>query len=915
MPTALQRFIVGKPSTDGKIASKAECLASTPLIDPRDAQLYQQQVPVSPITGLIGTASQALAMVRASDTVFVFARSEYHNGKLNAPLCEYVVIPPEVLIDLEGDLTPLRALFSAPLRADSTPLSTVSLATSAGWTPEREYQVLALALQAFEYDFQRLLSIMCHAFHGEGALISHFPNDLERRLAFIQALRLLLPASYRHYLTFSTHSERIPPYRPRLIFCDVPQESQRAHIDWMAEDVPVLDTQANIYRYFNCLSSLWQGDLHLFIQQRHELDKLARKLPFSGDVAHDLARLAERQQLHQALLIADDTLSIEKLLSVLESDFAPDELWRWRLFERLLALTLEERRADVALYIAQAMDADIQLDARLASLLEATQAIQPDAVYSFVRARLLDTSDASFTPIWQERLHAAAEQALSLAIFASDSTTLFSWLNLIAREPVRFELGEVLCAGISASAQRAWEDGQFGRDLLALAVKRCPDVVHELLGDARFVRALPSELSNALLLHDARAIEHLAEQSRELFLLALARALRALQPCISPITVRALWDFERVYAPNSLPHEFSPPHLLKQLSYAPQALMDGTLEMLLVVPLTREDDANFRELAHRLRMHPQIERLLFEVLEQSQRSPQDMGTLMVALLNDGTLTGQQAADIDAAVLANHEWQMNDLPIVEHLARLLTQNNDMQLPPNVLWHMLEISSAMKNETMGKVVMRRLLSDFASLISEANIARDISRLRRLIAWSHTLKTLLMAWWRDYVRTQTLGQLQKLERSLEAYKGMEDFRASVQTMLALRRLLGNRTLSDFAHEIAVTFKVLQTLSDAFDPEDSEGIEFDSATIHAEFDAHRQLLAPELRHVLATNLRQLGQLLVDMTERRSKPSLIRNDETLERQLLSGEQTPQSAIDFMKWCSGYLDGSHKPDEKPNETS
>ena len=46
-------------------------------------------------------------------------------------------------------------------------------------------------------------------------------------------------------------------------------------------------------------------------------------------------------------------------------------------------------------------------------------------------------------------------------------------------------------------------------------------------------------------------------------------------------------------------------------------------------------------------------------------------------------------------------------------------------------------------------------------------------------------------------------------------------------------------------------------------------------------------------------------MAEKRSKPSLIRSDDSIERQLQHGEANPQGSIDMMKWIAGYLDGAH----------
>jgi hypothetical protein len=356
-----------------------------------------------------------------------------------------------------------------------------------------------------------------------------------------------------------------------------------------------------------------------------------------------------------------------------------------------------------------------------------------------------------------------------------------------------------------------------------------------------------------------------------------------------------------------LPHDFQPAQIALRLANRPACLLDEGLEALLVWPLRHEADALFRALAARLKSHEQLERLIFSALEQSQRPPQDMVLLVSDLISDGTINSQQAADIHIAVLTNHEWPMNDLPLVEQLARLLSQHIDMQLTPSALWHMVEMASVLKNEAMGKAALRRLLGELPTQGGEAQLVRDLARLRKLTQWSAALRAVLAQWWREAIRQQSSGHLQKLERALESQKGLEDFAAIVQTTLAMRRVLGQRRLADWAEELDSAFRLLQALTTAFDSEDGDPISLDTATVYAELEAHSDGLSPEVRHVMATNLRGLAALVARMAERRSKPSLIRSEDALERQLMSGEQAPQSAIDFMKWASGYLDGLQKP--------
>jgi hypothetical protein len=150
----------------------------------------------------------------------------------------------------------------------------------------------------------------------------------------------------------------------------------------------------------------------------------------------------------------------------------------------------------------------------------------------------------------------------------------------------------------------------------------------------------------------------------------------------------------------------------------------------------------------------------------------------------------------------------------------------------------------------------------------------------------------------------RLQALDKALDGRKPLEDLRDTLHTTLALRRVFGKgRTLDDFASAISMAYTILQALSDSFDPEPKHPTTLDQATLRAELEARRDEISPDEQRVLAKNLKELSGLIVEMAEHRTRANLIRREDELERQLMKGEHPPQSAVDMMKWLSGYLEG------------
>ena len=53
-------------------------------------------------------------------------------------------------------------------------------------------------------------------------------------------------------------------------------------------------------------------------------------------------------------------------------------------------------------------------------------------------------------------------------------------------------------------------------------------------------------------------------------------------------------------------------------------------------------------------------------------------------------------------------------------------------------------------------------------------------------------------------------------------------------------------------------------------------------------------------------------MAENRSKATLMRRGDDVDRLLMTGEQQPHSAVDTLKWMAGYLSGTQ---DKPEENT
>lgn len=886
MSETLAFFTYGKQAKTGEIA----VLQTHGDLTLGQAKQYQQNIPLD-----APDAGDALCVMRVEPEFFVVAHAQRQED--GAPFCRYVRVPTAAMRALHGDFTALDALFTAPLTPD------ITLPAAQAWIPPMRQHVLERALSLCDGDMTHLFCLLELALTPEGGWVQGFTGDLTQTLTLLQGLALLLPAPLRYYLTFSTHSLRLPPNRPRLIFA--PQENTTTRTRWQWGDWDATMPLTAGAAFMAHLRALWQGDLTAFLSYLDVLDDIAEYMhTLDIGLAQNVDLVAARHSLDLAVLAPEAQVALDDLLNLVRGDNPPKGELYVRYLQRLLALTLEERHATAAAWLAQHLDEHPELAKQLNPALDAALAEQPDALYAFVRAYLSERNDAP--EAWLARLHASARAALALAIESGDPPTIGGWLQLLGREPLRYALEAILREGLLAALPAAYTSDALARDLLIIACKREPALVSVLLSDPQLVDALTPSLRAALFEDNIEALQGLAESSRELFLLGLARlAYQSTTPKLTPALVAALWDI-LLNKPNLvIADSYRPLTLVRALTNAHRAaLQPAALENLLALMLADQQDALFYDAARELAQQEALAPLLPSVLIASWRNSSDVLALLNALLSQGTISPQTAVNTLIALLDGQRWDDKPTaPLIEQLGRLVHQHGEVRVPLGVLWQLAEFAHENKQELIAKGVTKRLLAEFNAQADEVQLCRDVQQLRKLHAPFPALKSVVKTWWRELVRRQSLAGLQRLDRALENYRALEDLRPTVASMLGLRRALNNRSLEAWAQDVSVTFRVLQALADGLEELGKQDLlELDA--LRAEADQLLSDITPDLRQVLATNVKQLVQLIATLADNRTKPSLIRGDDALERQFAAGEATPQGAVDVLRWLAGYLEDS-----------
>lgn len=845
---------------------------TTPLFLP-------EGLPVTPFPDGTG----ALALLREATETFLVLYA--HPLRLTA-----VRVSEAELRSLKGDLKPLMVLVRSDLEQPQ------ALAAPTRWTFEIRREAIYRALEIFDGDMHQLLSLLSGVLSPTGLAITRFPASFSRRYQLVQGLLLLLPSPLRPLLTFSLNSRAAPPERPCLVFVQGDYEGTRRRANWGQR--LTLAEEGVGQAYVEYLYARWDGDLDAFMHVLMALDKAAYHIT-------DFSTLAAAAQAVIEVIVAEEDhkrLPVPTLLALLEDDGLDDET-RAAYVEALLKVALEDRNAAASHGLALQMEDDPALAAQVNAALEALLNTQPDAVYAFVRAHL---NAGGNLEQWLPRLHRAARAAFDLVLRSGDASSIMSWLQLLAREPERYNMAPVVHEAILRSVPLAYHNASLARDLLVRGLKRDPVVLDTLLNDSTFRQALAPEVQRALFDHDPEAIAAIVDQSRELFLLAMARLL----PLPNSVTERLavmLWHLYVAYPTLVVTPAYHPLTLLQRLIGTDHhALQPEAVVSLLAAMLAEERDDLFLELATTLAAAHMLGERLALALAIAEYTPDQTVNLVVRLINHGLMSPQAAVDLYLRQLNNTSWEeRRAMPMIDHMARLVAQTPEVTISSDDLWHLLE--TILHNRTpdgIVRAILRRLLTTVIERVDEEDHVRDLARLWRIIHQHPAARAQLLTWWVSYLDQLTMQQLGQLAKLLSQQRNLDDLHDSLNTAIAVRRQLLDRDLRQWAEDIATTYRVLKALSEGFDPDKRTG-DIDTATLQRLLNAVNEWPADQ-KQVLAATLRDLAELLPEMADARTKPTLIRSDDQLERRLMSGELAPQSAIDVMRWLAGFLEGAQK---------
>lgn len=867
-----------------------------PSLDPA---FYTRIIDIEPLVDATGAGQTGLALVEYDGPQMLLVVNQPAIDLPGTFTDHYVFMPTESLTEAADQLESWLSFLPKATRDVNVTLPLLQAPLFIEVDTATRSANLARILDVLpKADFEYLLTLLGALIDKKQLLISDCPADFSLRLAFIAGIQALLPGKLASRITFASS----PPYKcqrkPQIAFINDDDVDSAWVFDWRE---PRILNEALEHPYIEVLRVLWAGEPATLAAdiQRMALPDLPDGQP--GDLTSDLQQMAERFWVDHHVR-AGDEVSTDVMISILEGAEAPSKNLRRLYVEKLLRNALNNRDSAAGRWVAEELERDKELDAALAGLFKEMLEDQPDAVYVFIRNRLIYLG---VDERWIPRLHMAARNSLDVAIVDGDVGTLAGWLELIAHEPQTYELQEILKESVLAAAQRAYDDGELGIQLILIAARRAPEIVDDLYGDDALIAALEPNVRAALQSASAANLDALIDSKPEHFLLALYHGISSSdQLLVSVAAARKLIVLAESEKRANLPAVYRAPALIRLLATkAGNQMTEEAVDILLRYILHIDDRAfianAMQHLADRELLFPRLE----SALEQDTLSLDKAHSVMNAV---SALRNAAPQDIIAcyfSLLDYYQWEPQTQRLTEALARLLAKHHGTQISYRRLWTLFDACQALGSEAATRVAITQLTAQFDTEEDLEVIIAGLARICRQISFSRSLLDGLNDWWRAYTHGCAMPQLHRLQRELGSQRHMEEQKHILKTVLAMRRWLHSRGPAELAEAINTAYIMLEHITEAFDSANLS--DTDPHTIRREVDSASGELSSEQRHILANNLRNLANRITQMAENRSKPSLMRSDDTIDRQLTQGEANPQGSIDMLKWIAGYLDGAH----------
>lgn len=439
--TALAHFFYGQAVQQGQPVGEPQILArSTGLTDEaiRNALRYAQNPPLAASTGV------SWGVVRGGRGLpMLLSRAE--QTPEGATLRHIILLPVDLVKQLAGNVSALQALVATPMPSFEAPrdnLPPLQLARVSALSRDAHVDSLLELLSIVKDRTRTLEPLISAVISGTGLAVQNAPASVSERLALVEGLQMLLPASTRFGVTFLLHADVALMSRVQIAFLQQPPDNVTT-FDWESGDVVGQITEANYGRF---IVSQLRLDVEQAIKQTEALTRIAGWRFSSGDHLAAALDYASRRTSMDRSIENNMPVEMATAANILKEDPTLTEAMRVAYARHLLSFSLALNDVSQINSITTIINNDADFEREVyQSLQKGIKEGKADLVFEIL-VNWLDDPLSPQGPSWITLTQTAALATLDALVAQRDIKALALFLDRIQSlgTPVRRIIPQIL---------------------------------------------------------------------------------------------------------------------------------------------------------------------------------------------------------------------------------------------------------------------------------------------------------------------------------------------------------------------------------------------------------------------------------------------------------------------------------------
>ncbi len=485
----LEHFYYGQTVRNNQAEGTLRLLASSPDVTKQLVSLAVDRVTVPP---LIRSHNGAWALVRGGKQLpFLLVQSQV--GSAGQIVSHYILVPPDILRAVSGNIGALRALVQPELPTfaeENQQIKPLQLDQPAPVSVDAQVDDILDLMTVTKNRMDVMEKLLAAIVQVVQIVVQGAPADLTQRVDFIEGILGLLPPSVRFAVTFATHSLPTTEIDAQIRFYsdDAPPKGTLVY-NWTTAQITgeiVEDT------YSRFMISQLRLDTTAVIEQTRALTPATGWRMKQGDkLADALSYGSYRLKIDEALI---NNLPVNKddVSRVLASDPTLNDSQRVAYARHLLKFSLamnDPQHADpIAPLLAHSLDME---RATYQQLTEALSNGQHLIVYRMVRGWLKHT-EGPRSEQWMLMAHRAALSHIQDLNTNRDSEKLTAFLEELRAEGAAIQLERTVTKIIERALPLTSQDAALAESVFLLGTRYMDlSTLRALLSMKPFVAQLP----------------------------------------------------------------------------------------------------------------------------------------------------------------------------------------------------------------------------------------------------------------------------------------------------------------------------------------------------------------------------------------------------------------------------------------